>query len=201
MLGANLPESSHAMLPRRSLRCSLLTLSLLSLVCAGLVAGAQESPSPEAAPVARPPMTQAQEAPVVRASPQALSQYDKTLFERPFDPTQLTFLTQASGTQSGDLFRDKQFRKLMKAFVPDCTFHYGRDMSLNDALDMTIAGSRTPVSLRDGRYLTLSGARGPYLAGRAFFWIDLQDGIGLGAFFFTPTNGEPTLRSPCFRGR
>jgi uncharacterized protein YecT (DUF1311 family) len=31
-----------------------------------------------------------------------------------------------------------------------------------------------------------------YLAGRGFLWIDLQDGIVLGGFYFHPTNGEPT---------
>jgi uncharacterized protein YecT (DUF1311 family) len=80
----------------------------------------------------------------------------------------------------------------MKGFVPDCTFHYGRDMPLSDALDMVIKGSKQPVLLRDGRYLTLAGEKGPYLAGRAFLWVDLQSGIALGTFFFTPTNGEPT---------
>jgi uncharacterized protein YecT (DUF1311 family) len=38
----------------------------------------------------------------------------------------------------------------------------------------------------------LSGDRGPYLQGRGFLWFDLQDGIALGGFYFTPTNGEPT---------
>jgi hypothetical protein len=38
----------------------------------------------------------------------------------------------------------------------------------------------------------LSGRRGPYLGGRGFLWIDLQDGIGLGGFYFHPTHGEPT---------
>lgn len=30
------------------------------------------------------------------------------------------------------------------------------------------------------------------LGGRGFVWIDPQDGIGLGRFYFRPTNGEPT---------
>ena len=80
----------------------------------------------------------------------------------------------------------------MKAFVPDCMFHYGRDMPLSDALDKVLPNSREPVQLRDNRYLLLSGFSGPYLGGRGFLWLDLQDGIGMGAFYFQPTNGEPT---------
>jgi len=88
--------------------------------------------------------------------------------------------------------RDKQFRKLMKTFVPDCMFHYGRDMPLSDALDIVFKDSILQVLIRDGRYLSISGLNGPYLAGRGFLWIDMQEGIGLGGFYFHPTNGEPT---------
>jgi hypothetical protein len=42
-------------------------------------------------------------------------------------------LNQFSGVAAEDVIRDKQFRKLMKSFVPDCMFHYGRDMSLSTA--------------------------------------------------------------------
>ncbi len=173
-------------------------LALLSPSLTGSAA-AQEAPSPDAAPSSQaqpqqqPPERQDQPpAPITREDPQPLSQYNKALFEKPFDPAQLAFLSSAAGGSSGDLFRDRQFRKLMKAFVPDCMFHYGRDMPLSDALDAVLSGAHDPVILRDGRYLMLSGARGPYLSGRAFLWLDLQDGIGLGAFFFTPTNGEPS---------
>jgi hypothetical protein len=34
--------------------------------------------------------------------------------------------------------------------------------------------------------------RGPYLRGTGFVWVDTQDGIVLGGFYFHPTNGEPT---------
>ncbi len=45
----------------------------------------------------------------------------------------------------------------MKSFVPDCMFHYGRDMSLSDALDMVFKGSTLQAQVRDGRYMTMSG--------------------------------------------
>ena len=86
----------------------------------------------------------------------------------------------------------------MHGVIPDCTFHYGRDMSLIDALEMVLRDSPLPVRIRDGRYVMLSGRSGPYLAGRGFMWIDLQDGIVLGGFFFHPTNGEPTPTATVF---
>jgi hypothetical protein len=118
--------------------------------------------------------------------------YDPGIFQTRMSPAQLSFLTGFAGAPSGELFHDKQFHKLLKSFVPDCTFHYGSDKSFDKALDEVFQGSRIPVELQDGRYLTLAGGNGPYLAGRAFLWIDLREGIALGAFFFHPTNGEPT---------
>jgi hypothetical protein len=135
-------------------------------------------------------------------SPQAVAQpqdaqppaepYDRAIFQKPIPSDQLSFLKQFDGQPSDSLFRDKQFHKLMKSFVPDCMYHYGSDMSLDDALEKVFAKSDDPVLIRDGRYVVLSGEKGPYLGGRAFLWVDMQEGIGLGGFYFRPTNGEPT---------
>jgi uncharacterized protein YecT (DUF1311 family) len=122
----------------------------------------------------------------------ALSLNAQTVFEKPIPSDELAFLNQFAGAASNDLVRDKQFRKLMHHVIPDCMFHYGRDMPLTDALEVVLKGSPLPVRIRDGRYLLVSGRSGPYLAGRGFIWIDLQDGIALGGFYFHPTNGEPT---------
>jgi uncharacterized protein YecT (DUF1311 family) len=125
--------------------------------------------------------------------PQApVSNYDKTIFQQPIPSNELAFLNQLAGLASSDAIRDKQYRKLMSRVVPNCMFHYGRDMPLSDALDMVFKGSTSPVQIRDGRYVLVSGESGPYLAGRGFMWIDIQDGISLGGFYFHPTNGEPT---------
>jgi hypothetical protein len=124
--------------------------------------------------------------------PAPVSNYDKAIFQKTIPIDQLTFLNQYAGAASNDLVRDKQFRKLIRSAIPDCTFHYGWDMPLVDALEMVIKGSPVPVQIRDGRYLIVSGRSGPYLAGRGFLWIDLQEGIALGGFYFHPTNGEPT---------
>ena len=79
-------------------------------------------------------------------------------------------MNQFSGVAAEDVIRDKQFRKLMKSFVPDCMFHYGRDMSLSDALDMVFKGSTLQVQVRDGRYMTMSGLN---------WTIPLRPGISL----------------------
>jgi len=120
------------------------------------------------------------------------SLHSQTLFQNRIPADQLAFLNQFAGKPSNDLLRDKQFRKLLHGVIPNCTFHYGRDMPLDDALDMVLKGSPLPVVVRDGRYLLVSGRSGPYLAGRGFMWIDLMDGTALGGFYFHPTNGEPT---------
>jgi uncharacterized protein YecT (DUF1311 family) len=136
-----------------------------------LSAAAQASPAPDAKP---------------------LSNYDKAIFQKTIPANQLAFLAHFAGAASGDLVREKQYRKLMKEVIPDCMFHYGWDIMLADAVEKVIGGSTIPVQVRDNRYVIVSGRNGPYLAGRGFMWIDLQDGIALGGFYFHPTNGEPT---------
>lgn len=79
----------------------------------------------------------------------------------------------------------------MRGVIPDWMFHYGWDMSITAALDKVLKGSSLPVHVRNGRYFVVSGSNGPYLKGRGFIWIDMQDGIALGGFYFHPTNGEP----------
>jgi hypothetical protein len=113
-------------------------------------------------------------------------------FQNPIPRDQLAFLNQFDGKPSKDLIENKQFRKLLHAILPDCTFHYGTDMPLAEAVDKVIKGSPLPVRIHDSRYLIVSGRMGPYLGGRGFVWIDLQEGIGLGGFYFRPTNGEPS---------
>jgi len=114
------------------------------------------------------------------------------LFQNRLPAPALAFLTQFNGAPSGNLYRDRQFKHVIGANIPNCLFHYGRDMPLSDALDNVLPHSQVPVQIRNNRYVLLSGERGPYLGGRGFIWIDMQDGIVLGGFFFRPTNGEPT---------
>jgi len=162
-----------------------------------LLAMAQEAPSASQPPVGKADAPQEVQVPAPPLPPQEAgtvpgSHFDKAMFLKPIPADQLTFLKGFAGAASYDLYRDKQFHKLMKSFVPDCMFHYGRDKPLGDALDEVFDHSQIPVQIREGRYVMLSGLGGKYLAGRGFLWIDMQDGIGLGGFYFRPTNGEPT---------
>jgi hypothetical protein len=131
-------------------------------------------------------------APPQAPAAQLPAQYDKAIFQNPIPSDQLAFLNKFARMESDKAIRDKDYRRLLKEVLPNCTFHYGRDMSLSEAIDTVIKGSRQPVHIRDGRYVMVSGQSGPYLLGRGFIWIDMQDGIGLGGFYFRPTNGEPT---------
>lgn len=159
----------------------LKTLALFVLIVSFLPLHAQDpAPSPQAT------------APVSQAPPPPGSNYDKAIFLKPIPADELTPLKQYDNAPAKDLMRDKVFRKMMHSAIPDCEFHYGRDMSLSDAIDMVMKASTEPVLIRDGRYLTVGGSKGPYLAGKGMLWIDLQDGILLGGFYFHPTNGEPT---------
>jgi uncharacterized protein YecT (DUF1311 family) len=113
-------------------------------------------------------------------------------FQNPIATGRLAFLSSFAGQTTKEVMKDKQFRALMKEAIPRTEYHYGRDMPLSDALEDVLSGSPLPVNVRDGRFATVMGMQGPYLRGRGFLWFDLQEGIALGGFYFTPTNGEPT---------
>jgi hypothetical protein len=173
------------------IKVSHLLLSAALLVISPYVsrlnaAGHQSGNAQESGPPPQSAEPQSQDA---QAPP---SKYDKAVFQKPIPSDQLAFLNQFGGSSTNDVIRDKQFRKLMKSVIPDCTFHYGRDMPLADALDKVLTGSPLPVQIREGRYVLVSGRSGQYLAGRGFVWIDMQDGVALGGFYFRPINGEPT---------
>jgi uncharacterized protein YecT (DUF1311 family) len=113
-------------------------------------------------------------------------------FQNLIPPGQLAFLNGYAGRPAKDLLKDKQFKALLKLTIPHTEYHYGRDMPLNDAMDMALSGSPLPVGIRDGRFARVMGKQGPYLHGRGFLWFDLQEGVALGGFYFSPTNGEPS---------
>jgi uncharacterized protein YecT (DUF1311 family) len=172
------------------------TLFLMTLSVLPCTAG-NELPNPRASapsfgaaelllrePQSQEPQSQEPQTPV--------SKYDKAIFQKPIPADQLAFLNHFAGTPANDVIRDKQYRKLMHTVLPDRTFHYGWDMSPFDAFERVLTGSQLPVQIRDGRYLIVSSQSGPYLKGRGFVWIDLQEGIALAGFYFHPTNGEPT---------
>ena len=86
-------------------------------------------------------------------------------FEKPIPGDQLADLNRFAGSPSRDAMHDKQFRRVMKSFVPDCIFHYGRDMSFPDALDMVLKDSRNPIQIRESRYMLIQANADPILQG------------------------------------
>jgi hypothetical protein len=183
--------SPDAAPPKLALRS--LTL-LIALACAATLV-AQEAPSASAPPVSSTPAPiERPEMPAPPPPPPPISHYDPALFQNKIPAADLADLTRFAGTPTGTLFADKQFRKLVHSITPNCMYHYGRDMSLSDALDLTLDHSQVPILVRDNRYVLLGGVAALYpgLRGRGFVWIDTQAGILLGGFFFRPTNGEPS---------
>lgn len=146
-----------------------------------------QAPIERVPPLAAPPPAALQTDAQNDATP-----YSQDIFQKPLSPSQLLFLKQYAGRTTGDLLHDKAAKKTLWSFIPNCEFHYGRDMGLNDAFDIVTDHSRDVVELIEDRYLIFSGESGPYLSGKGAMWVDLQKGIALGVFFFTPTNGEPT---------
>jgi hypothetical protein len=192
---------------RRVLVAGFVVAVLAVMALCVVSARAQDSPAADAppqpdknVPAVQEPAQQApqqaaqQAAPVQAAAQEAAGPVGGVpdVFEVRIPAEQMAFLSGMAGVQSGDVIRDKQFKRLMKQFVPTGEFHYGRDMGMDDALHMVMDSSRVPAQVQDGRYFTIAGSGGPYLAGRAMLWIDMKEGIGIGAFYFHPTNGEPT---------
>jgi hypothetical protein len=181
--------------PFRLFAVLLPAVVAISLTVPPLIA--QAIPASDAPPVqeAPPPPPDAQQPQPPQEPPVPLPPpppYDIGLFQNRIPAPALAFLTQFNGAPSGNLYRDHQFKDVIGSNIPNCMFHYGRDMPLSDALDKVLPDSQVPVQIRDNRYVLLAGERGPYLGGRGFIWIDMEDGVVLGGFFFRPTNGEPT---------
>ncbi len=105
---------------------------------------------------------------------------------------QLSFLKDYAGQPTKALLKDKRFKNLMKLAISHTEYHYGRDMSLSDAVDTVLDGSTLAVEVREGRFVSVYGNSSPYLSGRTFLWFDMQTDVSLGAFYFHPTNGEPS---------
>jgi len=122
-----------------------------------------------------------------------MAPYDKAIFKQTIASADLQFLKQFDGAPSGKLWSDKEFKHFVRSEIPGVMYHYGDDRQLSEAMDNAISGSRVPVRIRDGRYVTVAGKASlfPGLHGQGFVWIDMQDGLVLGAFEFRPTNGEP----------
>lgn len=114
------------------------------------------------------------------------------MFQNRIPPDQMAFLRSLSGMTTKELRSDKRFKALMKQITPRTTYHFGRDMGLDDTIDIMLDSRPLPIAIRDGRFVTIGSNGGTYLSGRGFVWFDIQEGIGLGGVYFHPVNGEPT---------
>lgn len=175
---------SRASWRRIQVRYVLASAALLLIGTGALRSNAAAPESRNTQEGSRPPQSP--------ASPSQEPQYDKTIFRKPIPSGQLAFLNDFAGSASDVVIRDKQYSKLLHTVVPDCLFHFGHDIPLLDALETVLTSAPLPVQIRDGRYVMVASQGDPYVRGRGFMWIDIQDGIALGGFYFRPTNGEPT---------
>lgn len=114
------------------------------------------------------------------------------LFQKTIPSDQLGFLNDYAGRPANDVLREQKLRELVAAVVPYAPFHLGLDMPLPHALESMLSVSQIPVEVRDSRYVMVTGIRGQGGRGRAFVWVDMQQGVALGGIFFYPSNGEPT---------
>ncbi len=176
------------------------------VLCWPALAFTQSAPDPEspppsdASPAAPAPVPAQATAPVTAPAPAPDSQPalpppgppPPANFQNLIPADQLGFIKDYANQPAKTLLKDKRFHSLMKQAISRTEYHYGRDMSLSDAVQTVLDGSMQPVLVRDGRFVTVAGSNGPYLGGRGFLWFDLQTGVALGAFYFHPTNGEPT---------
>jgi hypothetical protein len=113
-------------------------------------------------------------------------------FQNRIPSGQLAFLTDYAGKMPQELRKDKRFKALEKLVTPNTEWHYGSDKSLTTARDELLDTPQLPIDVRNGRYVMIATHGPAMLAGRMFLWFDIQDGIGLGGFYFHPSNGEPT---------
>jgi uncharacterized protein YecT (DUF1311 family) len=143
---------------------------LVAALCAPCLAAQQTAPPPSAPPEPPPGVT----------------------FQNPIPAGQLAFLNDYAGKEPQEIFKDKRFRNLLKLATPRTTFHYGVDMSLSQASEDLLKTEPLPITVRDGRYVTIGSHGGSHHAGRTFMWFDMKDGIALGGVYFRPGNGEPT---------
>jgi uncharacterized protein YecT (DUF1311 family) len=181
-----------------------LPLCAALFLCWPALAFTQSAPDPEAPPQsdASPaaPAPTPEQAPATAPAPAPDSQPalpppgppPEANFQKLIPADQLSFLKDYANQPAKTLLKDKRFHSLRNQAISSTEYHYGRDMSLSDAVETVLDGSMQPVRVRDGRFVTVSGSNGPYLGGRGMLWFDMQTGVAMGAFYFHPTNGEPT---------
>jgi hypothetical protein len=114
------------------------------------------------------------------------------VFDKPLAPDKVAFLSSFAGRSSAEVSKDKQFRKFVGMVTPSTLVHVGHDRYLDELFYQGLEAPGRPTQIRDGRYVMISSNGSPQYPVRGFMWVDLQQGDAIGAFYFGPTNGEPT---------
>lgn len=129
-----------------------------------------------------------------RIAPSSSKRPIPTTFEHTIPAADLQFLNDFASQPSSTVIRNNAFRQLIGAVVPYAPFHFGTDMPVVNALEGMLRTSEAPVQIRDDRYVMVTGGRTPESGGRgrAFLWVDMQQGTAIGGIFFYPSNGEPS---------
>ena len=160
---------------------AVLLFVALALVFTSICLPAQQ-PAPEA-PGATGPQQDAPPPPPGPPPPAVLQNL--------IPPAELGFLNDYANDTSNDILKDKRFKNLLKQAIPHTEYHYGWDMSLQDASEKLLGTSAIPITVREHRFVIISTRGGSYLAGKTMMWFDMQTGMALGSIYFHPTNGEP----------
>ena len=89
-------------------------------------------------------------------------------FRSSFPLISFSFLKDYANQPAKTLLKDKRFHSLMKQAISSTEYHYGRDMSLSEAVETVLDGSMQPVQVRDSRFVLSPAATAPTLAAVAF---------------------------------
>ena len=158
--------------------CAALFLCWPALACAQLVPDPNAPPHSDAPPAAQAPEPRRRSrrqrprpprCPILSPLCHLLGPRLPRIFRSSSRLDQLTFLKDYADQPAKTLLKDKRFHSLMKQTISSTEYHYGRDMSLSDAVQTVLDGSVQPVVVRDGRFVTVSGSNGPTLAAAASF--------------------------------
>lgn len=89
-----------------------------------------------------------------------------------------SWLLQYEGQSTNQLIWDKRFAGLVNTRVP---------AALSDQVVLALAGPPDPVVVQDQRYVSMSACRPYDCTERGFLWIDVERGMGLGAYHLRGT--------------
>lgn len=108
------------------------------------------------------------------------------------NPDHFLWTKDLAGGSTHDATLAGHFSALIADVAPDAVYHFGLDMPVAAALRGILRGLPDPITVRANRFVMLSACSPTCTNGRAFLWIDTQQGVAIAGIDFAPTNGEPT---------